>query len=659
MVFVNTMNAMALTKSNIAIVDFYSEGDSMSAGFSETLRGKLNKLETVSIINLEAQKPVLNEMNVNMTQKFDMNLAGPVGKTLGADYILTGHLKEDKDKVNIRYQLFDVKSGAVVAEDGVKGNKAGIFELQGELAVKIANFFKTPVNAEIKQELYFMPTQNMSSFKQFSSGLTLYNKNRNEEAYNFFHSSVKGDTNFLDAHKYFEYSARKAKKLDEFVKIYEGLVAEQPDNPILLNYLGNGYFDKGNMVKAETLYKKSISIAPTFPNPYNNLAAIYLLSKQYETALGAFDSALKFSDKKATIYYNMGLCYTNMKDKEKAKACFAKALELEPKNPDFYIARRILYGIKIIVKYREKKVPGGVFGEVLVNSEPIFEIQDWAGGISPLDRSAIIAKRIEAMVMNGLKSYQIEVGRINNQIVVQTARGELIMTITEKIAKREGTTPEKLAKIKVNLLKEAMNKTVAESTTTGGVVLMATSYVITGNTLKELEGKVDTAKLQSLLDKKFSGETLENELKTLGFNPDERDMIRNITAKTEDVSNKETDMMGATDEATLLHKGDLYYGNGNMEEALKKYEEALKINPSYGPAYYSEGIIFYDKKDYDKALTAFSEAIKYNPESDVICLWLGKTHMEKGNKAEAKECFSKALKINPENSEAGDLLKSL
>ena len=39
------------------------------------------------------------------------------------------------------------------------------------------------------------------------------------------------------------------------------------------------------------------------------------------------------------------------------------------------------------------------------------------------------------------------IGKMKNETVIQTAGGQLIMTVTKKVAEREGTTPEKLAKV--------------------------------------------------------------------------------------------------------------------------------------------------------------------------------------------------------------------
>jgi len=649
--------ATASQSVTLAVLSFYSESKTgnkipLGTGFAETLVNKLNKLQNVNVVDRESQRSVLEEMGIE--QKFEPPAGQSLGKTIGADYIITGSLKEEGDKVNITSQLFDVKKGTVVAEETVKGSKDNLFQLQGDLSLKIAKYFNTPVSQEIKKDLYFIPTQSMPSFEKFSSGLQLYEKNRGDEAYSFFLNSIKKDTGFLDAHRYFEYTARKLGKLDEFISLYESMLSADPNNPVLMNYLGNGYFDRGKMEEAEKLYIKAIHIAPTFGNPYNNLASVYMLSRNYEASLETFEKALVYSDEKASVFYNTGICYMNMKDKENAKKYFQKALDLEPSNPDFVIARQIIYGVNIVVGYREKKVPGSVFGEILINSEPVFEIQNEAGGLSPLKRAEVIARRLCNLVARGLKGAELEVGKMNREVVIETVNRELIMTVTAGLAKREGTTPEKMAKSTLEIIKESLNYASSDSTNEFGILLRTAGYVITEDTLKKLQNQINTESLKPLVNKEFSMESLKLELDNLKFNPEEIELILNYTEEKNFKPIK-----GNSEEASYLHKGDAFYSQGKYDEALKEYENALKVNPSFAPAQLCIGIILYDRKDYEGATGNLNKVINSNPDYTDAYIWLGKTCMSQGKNAEAKAAFLKALNLEPDNMEVKGYLEKL
>lgn len=598
-------NINAMENINLAVVNFYCQESTsgkewLGNGFAETLTERLSRLDNINVIQREAQRPVFNEMGLDINKKFDPGLNQTLGETLGVDYLISGALEENNSQLNIKFQLFDVNDGTIVAEEMLSGDMEKVFDLQAELALKVSEYFAPDISEEDKNELYFMPTQNMESFEKFSAGLQLYEANRIDEAYNFFYASVKGDTVFLDAHRYFEYTARKMGKLDEFIASYESMLSEEPENPILMNYLGNAYLDKGDLKKAEELYKKAIQIAPSFGNPHNNLATIYAFTGFFEKALIEYEKGLKYSDRKAPVFYNMGLCYMNMGEKEKAKEYFSKALEIDPKNPDFVAARYYLYGFKVLVTYREKKIPGDTFGEVLLNWEPLFEIQVSAGGFSPVERAKIIAGRLQTMIDGGLKPYEINLGKMNNLVVIQTNKGQLIMTFTKEIAQREGTTPEKLAEHKMEILKDIINSATSVSYTSGG-------YVLQGAGNKE-------------------------EIK---------------------------EMQGMSQEGDYLHRGDEFYSEGKLDKAKEEYEKALEINSLFAPAHFCLGMISFEKNDFEKALLSFNEAIKNNGEYIDAYIWLGKTFIAQNKKEEAKETFLKVLEIEPDNIEAQEALNKL
>ncbi len=767
----------AVTKVNLAVLNFYSENnryEGTGVGFSEILTEKLNKLSDVNVLDRENQRQMLSVMGIDINQKIEPDKIQSIGKILNADYLLTGSVNEKNEDISITYQIFNVTRGTVTGEETITGKKENLFKMEGDIACNVAPLIGSHISETTKKDMYFMQTQNMSSFKTFSRGLTLYENSRINEAYSFFLSSVKSDTGFIEAHKYFEYSARKTGKLDEFIKTYENMLVSDPKNPILLNYLGNAYYDRANLLKSESLYKEAIKSNPDFPNPHCNLGIVYTVSRKYNEALKEFENALKNSDKKDAIYYNMGICYLNMKDMENAKKYFTLALEENPTEPDFVLARYYLFGVKVYVEVKEKQVPEGIFGEIFLNRVPVFEIQDSAGGMTPVERANFIGKRLQLLVNENLKPYEIEVGKMNKEIVIKSAEGKLIMTITKDMANRDGSTVEKLAQHKTDILKDILSTEITVSYSKGGFVLQLFTYKIDRNTIKEInsnkyykitgktietiKGKldndrlkiiyslmhlnipeeklsarlsennftkeeiemvlnnsryiIDTERLASLLDKELSAKDLEEELKKLNYNPEEREIIKKSAMKQDGDDNKtgteknikitgetleglkdkvntdelkvfvnkevsvkdlqknlkasnlkaeeiettlnfmmEKEMTGTSPEANYLHIGDRYYSEGRIKEALEEYNKALKINPNFPPANLCLGVISCEKKDYQKAALFLDKAIKNNPDYFDAYLWMGKVCLAQDKKGEAKNFFKKALELKPGNTE--------
>ncbi len=86
---------------------------------------------------------------------------------------------------------------------------------------------------------------------------------------------------------------------------------------------------------------------------------------KYNEAIDAFSAVLETEGDNAEIYNNIGLCYANLGDDEKAEKNYLKAQELNPKLPQVYINLADIY-------YKEKDMGSGI--ELM--SQGIYEMPD-------------------------------------------------------------------------------------------------------------------------------------------------------------------------------------------------------------------------------------------------------------------------------------------
>ena len=80
--------------------------------------------------------------------------------------------------------------------------------------------------------------------------------------------------------------------------------------------------------------------------------------------------------------------------------------------------------------------------------------------------------------------------------------------------------------------------------------------------------------------------------------------------------------MKAVEELVELAK--FYYLNTNYEEAVKKYEEALKLDPKDARIYYNLGIVYETMNRIDKAKQNFRLALQLDEN-----LTAAKEHLDK------------------------------
>ncbi|MDR2152972.1 MAG: tetratricopeptide repeat protein [Helicobacteraceae bacterium] len=61
-------------------------------------------------------------------------------------------------------------------------------------------------------------------------------------------------------------------------------------------------------------------------------------------------------------------------------------------------------------------------------------------------------------------------------------------------------------------------------------------------------------------------------------------------------------------------RGVATYEQGNLQEAIKQYTQAIKIDPNSAQAYNNRGIAYGKLGDYGKAIADFTQAIKIDPK---------------------------------------------
>jgi protein O-mannosyl-transferase len=105
-----------------------------------------------------------------------------------------------------------------------------------------------------------------------------------------------------------------------------------------------------------------------------------------------------------------------------------------------------------------------------------------------------------------------------------------------------------------------------------------------------------------------------------------------------------------------LRTGLSLFQEGKADEAIPKFEEALRLNPKLVAAHISLGLIMAQKRNLDKAIEYFRKALKIKPDIAEAHNSLGVALTYKGALDEAVEHFETALKINPKFAKAHNSL---
>jgi hypothetical protein len=176
-------------------------------------------------------------------------------------------------------------------------------------------------------------------------------------------SEQKLDTNIIAK------NGRTYIPLDLMIKAFGGIIKEDKSKYIVTASINavnvtnlieqaNQANDSGKTDKAIELYTKIIELDPNNPDSRLKLARIYNKKKDFEKAIFHFNEYLKIIPNEADVLYQLGWCYYSsggFENKQKAAEVFEKLTILKPSNVDYLIALGDCYESWDLKEYQKAK----------------------------------------------------------------------------------------------------------------------------------------------------------------------------------------------------------------------------------------------------------------------------------------------------------------
>lgn len=126
----------------------------------------------------------------------------------------------------------------------------------------------------------------------------------------------------------------KAGRINDAIEALERCIEidDQANQPMI--NLGAIFFGMGNLDRAQELNEMAIKVQPdTSAQAYANLGLIWQQRNDMDKAIAAYNKAIQYDPKLATVWMNLTSVLTMKGEDERALKAARKATELEPDSP--------------------------------------------------------------------------------------------------------------------------------------------------------------------------------------------------------------------------------------------------------------------------------------------------------------------------------------
>jgi tetratricopeptide (TPR) repeat protein len=119
--------------------------------------------------------------------------------------------------------------------------------------------------------------------------------------------------------------------------VYERICRREPDNPLILRYLGLAKFQLGEREAGLECLKRATTLAPKDAATWSDLGRMHAILGNIQQAIACFRQAVTADPDYSDGWHNLGAALRQARDVNGALAAYQQALALNPKRVDTYL----------------------------------------------------------------------------------------------------------------------------------------------------------------------------------------------------------------------------------------------------------------------------------------------------------------------------------
>jgi TolB-like protein/Tfp pilus assembly protein PilF len=287
------------------------EDDYFAAGMTEDIITDLCHIEGLRVLSRSDVLPFRGQP-VNMKE---------IGKKLSVDYVLEGSIRKVENKLRINAQLIQVSDGFHLWAERFDQELRNVFDLQAEVAHRIATALKVKLQPSEIVQMEKKPTFSVEAYDYYLRGRDYYwklNKKDIEFAIKMYEKALELDP---------DYALAYAGLADAYVFVYEA------------------YIDRSLVVlgQAERSSQKALKIDPDLPEAHRSLGRVYMFKRRTDDAIREFERAIQLRPDFYDACRTLGWIYEESGNFDEAKRWVQKTLEIRPLDKEALLLLGIIH----------------------------------------------------------------------------------------------------------------------------------------------------------------------------------------------------------------------------------------------------------------------------------------------------------------------------
>jgi TolB-like protein/Tfp pilus assembly protein PilF len=330
----------ASAENAIAVLPFANlsseqENEYFSDGLTEELINALTKVEGLRVV----------AWNSAFQLKGKTRDIRRIAEQLHVRTVLEGSVRRTAERLRITAQLVDAATGQYLWSETYERPLRDIFAIEDEISSSIVGALRIKLTGPAARSLVTRYTENLQAYHLYLQGRFYWNKRREEDFYKalgFFEQAIEIDRNYAPAYAGMadayimlgeygtapaESTMRKGRTAASRALEIDPRLAEAH---VSLGTVCALY--EWNWVEAEQHFRRALELNPSYPTAHQWYGYDYLAPmRRIPEAIAELERAHQLDPLSLIISTSVGTLYDFDRQYERARECYDKVLEMEPR----------------------------------------------------------------------------------------------------------------------------------------------------------------------------------------------------------------------------------------------------------------------------------------------------------------------------------------